>query len=235
MLRCAFAFAFLLRPYLLARVCTWLTCTGAAPAHPRRRFSRALAFVLTLPRLSCIRWPAAQVRAIGSNGFELLCSISREFDRFDHLFAAEVELGSRELLSAQQNAILDNQLQSFFRHLSPVFQLPAAHKALEWLVRRFQVHAYNVDEIMRFVLFTSPLWPAPPPSLPPLFRVEKGFPSLSTHPPKADSPMMTTTMLMLNGGSQPRAVLSNGSIELRAVHPHILHPPPSPALPLGWS
>lgn len=55
-------------------------------------------------------------------------------------------------MTDQQNKILDHQLQSFFRYLSPVFQIPAAHKSFEWLIRRFLVHENNVEEILRCVL-----------------------------------------------------------------------------------
>ena len=78
--------------------------------------------------------------------------MSDNFDQFGHLFGPESESRNRELLSKPENTQLDAELRSFFRQLSPFFQLPAAGKAAEWLVRRYQVHEYSVDEIVRCVL-----------------------------------------------------------------------------------
>jgi U3 small nucleolar RNA-associated protein 10 len=55
-----------------------------------------------------------------------------------------------EFLEPHQPINPDNS--SFLRHLSPLYQLPAAHKAMEWLVRRFRVQEYNVEAIIRCVL-----------------------------------------------------------------------------------
>ena len=96
--------------------------------------------------------PSTQIRAIGVNGFQLLCTLSDSFEQFNPLFGPESENHNRELLSKDDNTRLDAQIRSFLRHLSPYYQLPAASKALEWLVRRYRVQEYSVDEIIRCVL-----------------------------------------------------------------------------------
>lgn len=105
-----------------------------------------LLLIPPLPRLPF------KVRALGVNGFQLLCTMSDNFDQFGSLFAPESESRNREQLSKEDNVQLDAQLKSFFRHLSPFYQLPAAGKAMEWLVRRYQVQEYSVDAILRCVL-----------------------------------------------------------------------------------
>lgn len=47
---------------------------------------------------------------------------------------------------------MDESITSFLRLLSAVFLLDSAHKALEYLIRRYSIHVYNVDAIMECIL-----------------------------------------------------------------------------------
>jgi hypothetical protein len=90
---------------------------------------------------------------MGENGF---AELSREDARFlpygATLFAPEMLRYDRERVGKEENARLDAALDGFLR-------LGAAHavqrpmqKALEWLVRRFHVHRYNVRALLDVLL-----------------------------------------------------------------------------------
>jgi U3 small nucleolar RNA-associated protein 10 len=92
------------------------------------------------------------VRALGSNGLEQLRLKDENFEAYESLFNPASIQTNRLMLTAQQGKDLNKQLDGFLSLLSPLFQLPAAHKALEWLVRRYHVHIYNVPELLKHFL-----------------------------------------------------------------------------------
>ena len=92
------------------------------------------------------------VRALGANGLEYLRLKSTRFEQFDGLFAPASLMANRMMLSAPQSAELDRKLDAFLQQLAPFFTLPAAHKALEWLLRRYELHRFNGASIIRHLL-----------------------------------------------------------------------------------
>ena len=58
----------------------------------------------------------------------------------------------RGLQTAEADAKIDRTLGSFLQLLSPHFLHSAAHKALEFLIRRFEIHKYNTDAVLACVL-----------------------------------------------------------------------------------
>lgn len=90
---------------------------------------------------------------MGLTGFERLCTIhSKSFEPFSPLFgAASLEI-QRNLQTTEENALLDKQISRFLRVLSPYMLLPAAHKCFEWLLRRFQIHMYNINATLEAIL-----------------------------------------------------------------------------------
>ena len=58
----------------------------------------------------------------------------------------------RGLQTAEADAKIDRTLGSFLQLLSPHFLHSAAHKALEFLIRRFEIHKYNMDAVLACVL-----------------------------------------------------------------------------------
>ena len=58
----------------------------------------------------------------------------------------------RGLQTAEATAKIDRTLGSFLQLLSPHFLHSAAHKALEFLIRRFEIHKYNMDAVLACVL-----------------------------------------------------------------------------------
>ena len=75
-----------------------------------------------------------------------MCRLDGRFDAFAHkLFTRGACETNRELLDKDANQKLDVHLNGYLRLLSGFFLTPAAFKTLEYLVRRFKIHVYNVD------------------------------------------------------------------------------------------
>ena len=80
--------------------------------------------------------------------------------RFENsLFGPSADNFVRGLQTAEANAKLDRTLGAFLRLLSPHFLQSAAHKALEFLIRRFEIHKYNVTAVLGCILpYHSTRW-----------------------------------------------------------------------------
>ena len=93
------------------------------------------------------------VFSIGVNGFEELMTIEPAFSAFENLLFSESSKSlERTLQSKEWNEKLDKHIEKFLKYLSPYFMLKPSHKTLEWLIRRFQIHVFNVDSLMTCVL-----------------------------------------------------------------------------------
>lgn len=58
----------------------------------------------------------------------------------------------RSVETSEVNELLNKNLRKFFHFLSPYFMLQPAHKCLEWLIRRYNIEAYNQDELASLIL-----------------------------------------------------------------------------------
>lgn len=94
---------------------------------------------------------SAAVFAIGANGFAELCALDAPaFAPFaDDLFSEAWASLDRECASADVNAALNARVAAFGVAASPHFPLRAVHKCLEWLIRGFSAHVYNIDGVCR--------------------------------------------------------------------------------------
>ena len=93
------------------------------------------------------------VFSIGLNGLEELKVIEPAFSTFENsLFGDNSKSLERALQSKDVNEKLDKHISKFLQYLSPYFLLKPAQKVLEWLIRRFQIHVYNVDRLVTCVL-----------------------------------------------------------------------------------
>ncbi|XP_074642790.1 HEAT repeat-containing protein 1-like [Tubulanus polymorphus] len=91
--------------------------------------------------------------ALGLNGLQELENIDREFEEFnDVLFSDASQNFERSVQTKEVNKKLDESISKFLIKLSPYFLLRPAHKALEWLIYRYHIHWYNVDELMQCIL-----------------------------------------------------------------------------------
>lgn len=86
-------------------------------------------------------------------GFNELCQLDSRFHDFDrNLFAEQAKAQDREELTASQNEALDVVLKRCLMLLGSKILLKPALKALEWLVRRFRVHVYNINDLLHTLL-----------------------------------------------------------------------------------
>ena len=94
------------------------------------------------------------VYCVAMNGLEQLKSIDPEtFDSFElTLFNSSSVSFERAVQTRQVNETLDIELRRFLIHLSPYFMLKSAHKVFEWLIYRYQVHTYNLNEMFMCIL-----------------------------------------------------------------------------------
>ena len=121
----------------------------AAPTSPSP-FAPPVALRLTSPRSPPSRSPShpstrSPPAPLGA-GFSELCRLDGRFDAYAKaLFSRSASETNRELQDKEANAKLDASLEGFLRLLSGFFLNPAATKALEYLIRRFKIHVFNVD------------------------------------------------------------------------------------------
>ena len=96
---------------------------------------------------------SASILAIGRQGLEELKALDPVFSKFEaSLFGERTIDLHRSQISQAQNDQLDANIRSFLRVLSPFFMTKAAHKALEWLVRKFRIQELNLDALMECIL-----------------------------------------------------------------------------------
>ena len=73
--------------------------------------------------------------------FPLCGTHSAEFRTYEQtLFSPKSKETERLQLTSDENAALDEQITSFLRLLSPFFLLKPAHKALEYLIRKYRIN-----------------------------------------------------------------------------------------------
>ncbi|KAJ3254475.1 HEAT repeat-containing protein 1 [Chytriomyces hyalinus] len=97
--------------------------------------------------------------AIGCNGLAGLVAVDAAFSEFsDSLYSEGFKNTDRMLLSKDENKALDLLISRFLVLVSPHFLQPSALKALEWLVRRFKIHEFNVDNLLRSALPFHDTW-----------------------------------------------------------------------------
>nr|XP_011470044.1 PREDICTED: uncharacterized protein At3g06530 isoform X2 [Fragaria vesca subsp. vesca] len=87
--------------------------------------------------------------AIGVQGLELLVSTDERFRNFKNdLFSYQSKELDRELMGKEENKSIDVSISKFLRLLSGHFELPSSLKTLEYLIRRYKIHVYNIEELV---------------------------------------------------------------------------------------
>lgn len=90
---------------------------------------------------------------LGVAGLDELKTLNARFLEFEStLFDLSSLSFERAVQSKDVNNKLDSNIKKFFYLLSPYFLLKPAHKALEWLVQRFHIHEYNIDDLLMLAL-----------------------------------------------------------------------------------
>lgn len=90
---------------------------------------------------------------IGVSGLEELIEMNSAFVEFQStLFEMTAKDVQRAVESKEVNELLNKNIRRFMFHLSPYFMIPASHKCLEWLIRRFNINLYNKEEFLMLIL-----------------------------------------------------------------------------------
>lgn len=93
------------------------------------------------------------IYAICADGFRELCQLDPQFRDFDrNLFSEHAKDQDREQMDKAENQALDTVLNRCLALLGSKVLLKPGIKAVEWLVRRFRVHVYNVDALLNTFL-----------------------------------------------------------------------------------
>ncbi|KAH8271945.1 hypothetical protein KR044_012244 [Drosophila immigrans] len=90
---------------------------------------------------------------IGVSGLHELTAFNPTFNEFQLTLFDEATLTlERAVEDTEVNQLLDASIAKFLRLLSPYFMLRPAHMCFEWLLRRFQVHDYNREQVMALIM-----------------------------------------------------------------------------------
>lgn len=90
---------------------------------------------------------------IGISGIQELIELNPVFEEFlSTLFDFSAKDVQRAVENKEVNMLLDKNIKRFMYQLSPYFMIPASHKCLEWLIRRFNINLYNIEELLTLIL-----------------------------------------------------------------------------------
>lgn len=108
---------------------------------------------LVFPLSEAAEYDERIIWEVGRSGMQELCQMEGAFFRWRDRFYETAALdGDRALLTFAQNAVLDDEIRQFLRLLSPYFLDNAAHRALEWMIRKYRVHVLNVDAVFDCII-----------------------------------------------------------------------------------
>ncbi|KAL2932885.1 hypothetical protein RDABS01_016004 [Bienertia sinuspersici] len=89
------------------------------------------------------------ILSIAFSGLEVLEKIDERFRNYKHdLFSHKSRDLDRELMSIEENNHINASISSYLRLLSGHFESPSAFKTLEYLIRRYKIHVYNIEELI---------------------------------------------------------------------------------------
>ncbi|KAL4579712.1 hypothetical protein LXL04_015872 [Taraxacum kok-saghyz] len=83
------------------------------------------------------------------SGLEGLVSLDERFGNYrNDLFSHKSRELDRELLGVEENNHINASISSYLRLLSGHFEPLSALKTLEYLIRRYKIHVYNIEELV---------------------------------------------------------------------------------------
>ncbi|CAL9219862.1 unnamed protein product [Arabidopsis halleri] len=86
---------------------------------------------------------------LGLKGLEVLGNKDERFKNYmNDLFSHKSREVDRELLGKEENARIDASISSYLRLLSGYLQFRASLETLEYLIRRYKIHIYNVEDVV---------------------------------------------------------------------------------------
>ncbi|KAK9292213.1 hypothetical protein L1049_020175 [Liquidambar formosana] len=89
------------------------------------------------------------VHSIALSGLEVLVGIDERFRSYKNdLFSHKSRELDRELMGIEENNRINTSISLYLRLLSGHLELPSALKTLEYLIRRYKIHVYNIEELI---------------------------------------------------------------------------------------
>ncbi|KAL8153527.1 hypothetical protein V2J09_011287 [Rumex salicifolius] len=89
------------------------------------------------------------IYSIAVSGLESLVSVDAHFEAYKNdLFSHQSKGLDRELMNIEENNRINLTINSYLRLISGHLRLPAAFKTLEYLIRRYKIHVYNMEELI---------------------------------------------------------------------------------------
>ncbi|XP_010318176.2 uncharacterized protein At3g06530 isoform X2 [Solanum lycopersicum] len=86
---------------------------------------------------------------IAQSGLEVLINIEERFKKYkSDLFSYGSRELDRELMGIEENKRINASIYSYLQLLSGYFELSASLKTLEYLIRRYKIHIYNIEELI---------------------------------------------------------------------------------------
>ncbi|XP_073126244.1 uncharacterized protein At3g06530 isoform X2 [Henckelia pumila] len=86
---------------------------------------------------------------IAISGLEVLISMEERFRKYrNDLFSNQSRELDRELVGVEENTRINASVCSYLRLLSGYLESYSALKTLEYLIRRYKIHVYNVEELI---------------------------------------------------------------------------------------
>lgn len=90
---------------------------------------------------------------LGRSGLEDLIVLNPAFGQFKKTLFDETTIRlERSVETFNVNETLNKNIQKFMFTLSPYFMTQSSQHCLEWLIRRYAIHEYNIDEMMALIL-----------------------------------------------------------------------------------
>ncbi|XP_047063936.1 uncharacterized protein At3g06530-like [Lolium rigidum] len=119
---------------------------GSAPEAPRGPITRP-SVLFDAKEAADIDLRA--ILPIALSGLEHLTGVDERFAKYRKTLFSETSLElNREQQTTKENDKINKSISSYLRLLAGYLQLPAALKTLEYLIRRYLVHVYNLDELL---------------------------------------------------------------------------------------
>ncbi|KAL1745319.1 armadillo-type protein [Schizophyllum fasciatum] len=93
------------------------------------------------------------VHALAVNGFRQLATLTPQLRKYeDTILSPAAKATDRTLLSAEADGRLNESLKGVIAYLGEHLLTAPAGKVIEWLVRRFRVHEFNVEDALALFL-----------------------------------------------------------------------------------
>ncbi|XP_031392129.1 uncharacterized protein At3g06530 isoform X2 [Punica granatum] len=89
------------------------------------------------------------IYSIALSGLDVLVNADERFRNYkSDLFSHKSKELDRELMTPEENGRINTSISSYLRLLSGHFQLLSSLKTLEYLLRRYKIHVYNMEDLI---------------------------------------------------------------------------------------